>query len=542
MSITRTPAWSQLATLAEASQDLHLRELFAADPQRFTRFSLRHDGMLLDFSKQRITAEIWQTLHRLWHESGVREWLDGLHAGAAVNHTEGRAALHHALRHPGTDAIRYQERDVMPDVRAVLARMEHICHAIHSGAWHGASGRPIRQVVNIGIGGSDLGARMAARALAAHHVRGCSVHFVANLDGSDLAGVLAPLDPAETLFIVASKTFGTQETMRNAASARAWITAALGEAAVARHFVAVSTNLEAVARFGIDPANALEFWDWVGGRFSLWSAVGLPLALAIGFANFRELLKGGAAMDRHFIDAPVEHNLPATLALLDLWNTNFLGAATRVVLPYSQSLAILPRYLQQLEMESNGKQVSRDGTPVGIDTAPVTWGEAGTSGQHAFYQMIHQGGRLAPCEFIALIEPDFPLPEHHEMLLANCFAQSEALMIGKTLAEAGADLAQKGLAADEVARLAPFRVFPGNQPSTTLLLPRLDPATLGRLIALYEHKTVSLGGLWRINPFDQWGVEYGKQLADRLLPVINGDTPAVGLNASTAGLIAACRP
>ncbi|MCX7170487.1 MAG: glucose-6-phosphate isomerase, partial [Proteobacteria bacterium] len=356
-----------------------------------------------------------------------------------------------------------------------------------------------------------------------------------------LATTLARLDPKRTLFIVASKTFTTQETMTNARSARVWLVDALGEAAVARHFVAVSTNLAAVAEFGIDPANVFEFWDWVGGRFSLWSAIGLPLALAVGYDNFARLLAGAHAMDRHFFSAPVAQNLPATLALLGLWNTNFLNASTQAVLPYSQSLEHLSRYLQHLEMESNGKQVGRDGQPVGCATAPVVWGEPGTNGQHAFYQLIHQGGRLIPCDFITLKQADFNLPGHHAALLANCFAQSEALMRGKTLAEVRVELAAAGMSEEKIRQLAPLKVFPGNQPSTTLLLDRLDPYALGQLIALYEHKTFVQGILWGLNSFDQWGVEYGKQLAVRLLPILEGRQPASGLDSSTAGLIAACR-
>ena len=433
--------------------------------------------------------------------------------------------------------MRVGGEDVMPAVREVLAKMERFCADIHGRHWRGATGEPITDVVNIGIGGSDLGPRMATRALAAFRHPGVAVHYVANLDGSDLAGVLASLSPANTLFIVASKTFTTQETMQNARSARQWLVGALGEAAVPMHFVAVSTNLAEVAKFGIDPENAFAFWDWVGGRFSLWSAIGLPLALAVGFANFRRFLEGGAAMDRHFLSVAPAANLPILLALLEVWNTDALGAGTRALLPYSQSLELMPRYLQQLEMESNGKQVDRSGGPVGDATAPVLWGEAGTNGQHAFYQLIHQGGRLIPCEFVALARPDFPLPGHHEKLLANCFAQSEALMRGKTLEEARKELAASGMPADQVAFLAPYKVFPGNQPSTTLVLPHLDPFTLGQLIALYEHKVAALGALWHVNSFDQWGVEYGKQLANRLLPVIEGRQEAAGLDASTAGLV-----
>jgi glucose-6-phosphate isomerase len=383
---------------------------------------------------------------------------------------------------------------------------------------------------------------MATQALAAFRHPDLRVHYVANLDGADLATVLAGLQPRTTLFIIASKTFTTQETMQNAASARHWLVQALGEAAVASHFVAVSTNLAEVARFGIDPDNAFAFWDWVGGRYSLWSAIGLPLVLAVGFDNFSRLLAGAHAMDEHFFSAPPGENLPGILALLEIWNSNFLGAGNRALLPYSQSLSLLPRYLQQLEMESNGKQVDRQGAALDCTTAPILWGEAGTNGQHAFYQLIHQGGRLVPCEFIVCRQPDFDLPGHHEKLLANCFAQSEALMRGRTLAETTAELEAGGMAADRVTRLAPYRSFPGNQPSTTLVLPRLDPFNLGALLALYEHKVFVESVIWDINPFDQWGVEYGKQLASRLLPIIEGRSPVEGLDSSTAGLIRACKP
>ncbi|MBI5861671.1 MAG: glucose-6-phosphate isomerase [Rhodocyclales bacterium] len=529
MNLATTPAWASLARHAEALQERHLRDLFAADAERFTRFSLHEEGFLLDYSKQRITAEIMASLHQLWHAASVPGWIARMRNGEPINHTENRAVLHCALREPNP----------RPEVVAALARMERFCNDIHHGRWRGASGETIRHIVNIGIGGSDLGPRMATLALAAHRLPGVDVRYVSNLDAAHLAAVLAEIDPARTLFIIASKTFSTQETMQNAASARAWLTAALGEAAVARHFVAVSTNLAAVAAFGIDPAHTFEFWDWVGGRFSLWSAIGLPLALAIGMDKFKRLLAGAAAMDAHFFDTPVERNLPAILALIELWNTDFLGAETRALLPYSQSLELLPRYLQQLEMESNGKRVDRAGQAVPCPTAPILWGEAGTNGQHAFYQLLHQGGRLIPCEFIALIEPDFTLPGHHEKLLAHCFAQSEALMRGKTLAEATAELVAAASPAPTF--LAPYKVFPGNQPSTTLLLPRLDPYTLGQLVALYEHKVFTLGALWNLNSFDQWGVEYGKQLASRLLPMLEGCAPVAGLDSSTAGLIAACR-
>ncbi len=532
-----SPAWSAVRESARKLAATQLRDLFAADAERFTTFSAEADGMLLDFSKQRIDRETLGHLLALWAAADGPSWQARMAGGDLINHTERRAVFHMALRHHDEAPVRVCCEYCMPAVREVVAKMERFCADIHGRHWRGATGEPITDVVNIGIGGSDLGPRMATRALAAFRHPGVAVHYVANLDGSDLAGVLASLSPANTLFIVASKTFTTQETMQNARSARQWLVGALGEAAVPMHFVAVSTNLAEVAKFGIDPENAFAFWDWVGGRFSLWSAIGLPLALAVGFANFRRFLEGGAAMDRHFLSVAPAANLPILLALLEVWNTDALGAGTRALLPYSQSLELMPRYLQQLEMESNGKQVDRSGGPVGDATAPVLWGEAGTNGQHAFYQLIHQGGRLIPCEFVALARPDFPLPGHHEKLLANCFAQSEALMRGKTLEEARKELAASGMPADQVAFLAPYKVFPGNQPSTTLVLPHLDPFTLGQLIALYEHKVAALGALWHVNSFDQWGVEYGKQLANRLLPVIEGRQEAAGLDASTAGLV-----
>jgi len=542
MKTATRAAWNALTHAAAGAGEVQLRDLFAADAQRFAKLSVTWSDWLLDYSKQRVTVETMGLLHGLWHAADVPGWIARMRAGEAINHTEGRAALHIALRHPAAAGpILHGGHDVMPAVHRELDRMQSFAGQIHGRHWRGATGEPITDVVNIGIGGSDLGPRMATQALAAFRHPEMRVHYVANLDGADLATTLAALQPRTTLFIIASKTFTTQETMQNAASARHWLVAALGEAAVARHFVAVSTNLAEVARFGIDLENAFAFWDWVGGRYSLWSAIGLPLALAVGFDNFEKLLAGAHAMDEHFFSAPPQENLPGLLALLEIWNGNFLGADNRALLPYSQSLGLLPRYLQQLEMESNGKQTDRQGLPVQCATAPVLWGEAGTNGQHAFYQLIHQGGRLIPCEFIACKTPDFDLPGHHQKLLANCFAQSEALMRGKTLAETTAELAAGGMAPAQVAALAPYRSFPGNQPSSTLLLPRLDPFNLGALLALYEHKVFVQSVVWDINPFDQWGVEYGKQLASRLLPIIEGKAPAAGLDSSTTGLIAHCR-
>ena len=529
--ILKTPAWKHAERHAHSLRDQHLRELFVADPQRFQRLSVRWnpgDGWLLDLSKQRITTETLPILAGLWTQADVPGWIVRMRAGEPINHTEHRAVLHVALR----------EANPRAEVAAVLGKVRDFCVAVHSGQWRGATGEPISDVVNIGIGGSDLGPRMATQALAAHCLPHIRVHYVANVDGADLATTLARLTPHTTLFVIASKTFTTQETMQNAASARAWLVDVLGEAAVARHFVAVSTALDKVAAFGIDPANAFAFWDWVGGRFSLWSAIGLPLALAIGFDKFEQLLAGARAMDEHFFTAPATENLPALLALIELWNADFLGLQSRAVLPYSQSLGLLPRYLQQLEMESLGKQIDRDGKDVGCPTLPILWGEPGTNSQHAFYQLLHQGGRLLSCEFIACRKADFPLPGHHEKLLANCFAQSAALMKGKTQAEAFAEL--NASSSPESGFLSPYKIFPGNQPSTTLLLPRLDPFNLGALIALYEHKVFTLGVLWHINAFDQWGVEYGKQIASSLLPMIEGKAAVSGVDSSTAGLIAAC--
>jgi glucose-6-phosphate isomerase len=525
MTLTDSPAWQALATHAAHRREPHLRDLFAADPARFARFSLSHDGLLLDFSKQRIDGETHRLLLALAAAADIDGWRRQMQDGAAINHTEGRAVGHQALRAgPRAPA----------EVRAVLDRLQTFCESIHGGSWRGFSGEHITDIVNIGIGGSDLGPRMATHALRAQQQPDLAVHFVANVDGADIAPLLARLNPRTTLFIIASKTFTTQETLTNARTARAWLLAAAGrDSAVARHFVAISTNRELTRQFGIDDANVFEFWDWVGGRFSLWSAIGLALALAIGWRQFEQLLAGARAMDDHFMTAEAAANLPLTLALLSLWNTDFLGASTAAVLPYSQSLALLPAYLQQLEMESNGKQTGRDGQPVGVPTCPIVWGEPGTNGQHSFYQLLHQGGRLVPCDFIALREADFPLPGHHRPLLANCLAQSAALAFGQTADEV------RAAGVDEA--LLPYKLFPGNQPSTTLVLPALNAYTLGQLLALYEHKVFCLGVLWNLNAFDQWGVELGKQLAGRLAPVLAGEADASGFDASTRGLLAALK-
>jgi glucose-6-phosphate isomerase len=525
MRLTDSPAWRALASHAASRREQHLRDLFACDPARFHHFSLGHDGLLLDFSKQRIDGETHRLLLALAAAADVDGWRRQMLDGAAINHTEGRAVGHLALR-AGAQAP--------AEVRAVLDRLQAFCESIHSRAWRGFSGEHITDIVNIGIGGSDLGPRMAVQALRARQQPDLDVHFVANVDGADIAPLLARLNPRTTLFVIASKTFTTQETLTNARTARAWLLAAAGrESAVARHFVAISTNREETRQFGIDDERVFEFWDWVGGRFSLWSAIGLALALAIGWRQFEQLLAGARAMDQHFITAEPAANLPLTLALLSLWNTDFLGASTAAVLPYSQSLGLLPAYLQQLEMESNGKQTGRDGQPVGVPTCPIVWGEPGTNGQHSFYQLLHQGGRLVPCDFIALREADFPLPGHHQPLLANCLAQSAALAFGQT--------ADEVRAAGVGEALLPYKLFPGNQPSTTLLLPALNAYTLGQVLALYEHKVFCLGVLWNLNAFDQWGVELGKQLAGRLAPLLAGEGDDSGFDASTRGLLAALK-
>lgn len=521
MQVPLRPAWLALAEHAHSLKPRHLRELFRSDPDRFKHFSLRHGDLLVDFSKQRLNLETTTLLRQLAEQADWRGWMKQMRGGEAINHTEGRAVRHCELR----------AGDAAPgEVKHVLKRMAAFCDQIHSGVWRGFSGDRITDVVNIGIGGSDLGPRMVVHALSACQQPDLNVHFVSNLDGADIASTLAGLNPRSTLFIVASKTFSTLETMANARTARDWLRAATGAPdAVARHFVAASTNLAATGEFGIAPENVFEFWDWVGGRFSLWSAIGLPIALAVGYRYFEQLLAGARDMDDHFFTASARDNLPLTLALIALWNTNFLDAHSHGVFPYSHSLALLPPHLQQLEMESNGKRANRNGLAVDYATNPILWGTAGTNGQHSFFQLLHQGGALVASDFIALGRSDYPLPEHHSGLLANCLAQSSALAFGQTVEEARA--------AGIPEHLLAFRRFPGNQPSTTIVLPELSPFTLGQLIALYEHKVFCLGVLWNLNSFDQWGVELGKQLAGRLLPCIRGEASDDGLDTSTRGLI-----
>ncbi|MGE0865515.1 MAG: glucose-6-phosphate isomerase [Vicinamibacterales bacterium] len=524
-----------------------LRELFAADPDRARRYTisvgdLLDDHLLADYSKNLITDESMRVLFELARRTGVERLRDRMFAGEAINSTENRAVLHVALRNRSARPMLVDGRDVMPDVRAALDHIRRFSEAIRSGAWLGYTGMRITDVVNIGIGGSDLGPAMVTQALAPYAREGPRLHFVSNVDGTHLAETLRPLHPATTLFTVASKTFTTQETMANAESAREWFLGrAKDPAAIARHFVAISTNETAVRQFGIAPENMFVFWNWVGGRYSLWSSIGLPIAIATGYGRFEQLLDGAHQMDEHFRTAPIERNLPVVLGLLGVWYSSVLGAETQAVLPYEQYLHRLPAYLQQLDMESNGKRVDRDGRPVDALTAPVVWGEPGTNGQHAFYQLLHQGTRLVPCDFLAGFKSHHDLGDHHRLLLANCFAQAEALMRGKTDGEVRDELSAQGLAGEALERLVPHKVFPGNRPSTTILYRKLGPRTLGMLLAMYEHKVFTMGAVWNINSFDQWGVELGKQLAATVAADLASPAETTGHDSSTNQLINAAR-
>jgi len=531
-SMTDSAAWKGLMAHCEKVRGLHLRELFAGDAQRGERMTVDAVGISLDYSKNRATAETIALLLRLAEESGVQSRIDAMFRGEKINITEKRAVLHVALRAPKGASIVVDGENVVPQVHAVLDRMAEFANRVRSGAWQGHTAKRIRNVVNIGIGGSDLGPVMAYESLKAYSARDMTFRFVSNVDGTDFAEATRDLDPAETLFVVSSKTFTTLETMTNAHTARAWSVGGLGgdEKSVARHFVAVSTNAAEVAKFGIDTANMFGFWDWVGGRYSMDSAIGLSTMLAIGPENFRAMLGGFHEMDEHFRTAPFERNLPVLMGLLSVWYSNCFGAQTVAVLPYEQYLKRFPAYLQQLTMESNGKHVTLDGAPVGCDTGPIYWGEPGTNGQHSFYQLIHQGTRLVPCDFIAFAQALNPLGRHHDMLVANVLAQGEALAFGKTPDEVRAEGSPDWL--------VPHRTFEGNRPSNTLLLERLTPAALGKLVALYEHSVFTQGAVWRINPFDQWGVELGKVLAQRIIPELESTTePNLGHDSSTNALI-----
>jgi glucose-6-phosphate isomerase len=518
-------------------EDRHLRDLFAADPQRFERFSLNLGDLTLDYSKNRITGETVRLLVALAEAADIAGRRDAMFGGEAINTTEDRAVLHVALRNRANRPIHVDGTDVMPAVNEVLARMQAFAGAVRSGAVTGATGKPFTDVVNIGIGGSDLGPAMAVAALSPYRGNGPKVHFVSNVDGAHIADTLAGLNPQTALFLIASKTFTTSETMTNAGTARAWIAGALGEAAIGDHFAALSANSEKAAEFGITEDRVFGFWDWVGGRYSLWSAVGLPLAISIGFDNFVRLLDGAHVMDEHFRTAPPNANMPVLMALIGIWHRNVWDMSTHAVLPYDQRLHRFAAHLQQLDMESNGKRVSRAGNPVDNATGPVVWGKPGSNGQHAFFQLLYQGTDIVPCDFLIAAAGHENLGDHHAKLIANCLAQSQALAFGRHEDEVRAELAKTGMAQNQIDALAPHKAFPGNRPSNTLAYRRLDPAMLGTLIALYEHKVFVQGAIWDINSFDQWGVELGKALASRLLPVVGGAETTDGLDSSTQGLV-----
>ncbi len=530
------PAWQALRDHHRSAAGFRLRELFEQDPARFDKFSLRRGDMLLDYSKHLITGETLRLLLELARQRELPAWIERMFTGEKINTTEDRAALHTALR--AEKAVMLDGKNVVDGVRQTLAAMGRFCDGVRGGRLTGFSGHAFTDVVSIGIGGSSLGPALAVEALAPYATPQFQVHFVSNVDGAHLAGTLAPLNPETTLFIVASKTFTTLETLANAHSARDWLLAKSGDTkTTARHFAAVTTNAAAASEFGINPDHVFEFGDWVGGRYSLWSAIGLPVALAIGMERFRELLAGARDMDEHFRAAPLERNMPVILGLLGVWYVNFFGAATHAVLPYDQSLRLLPDYLQQLEMESNGKRVTRDGSPVDYATAPVIWGAAGTDAQHSFFQLLHQGTQRVPADFIGCCDSHYEMNEHHTMLLANFFAQTEALMRGLTAAEAEAAMREQGLPEDRIRELSPHRTFPGNHPSTSILIRKLEPRTLGALIALYEHKVFVQSVIWDINAFDQWGVELGKRLAGRIMPELATRAQISSHDTSTNGLI-----
>jgi glucose-6-phosphate isomerase len=536
--LTHSPAWQALSAHRTDIGRLTMRGMFREDPARFDKFSLQLDGLLLDYSKNLITEETRALLLNLARQSELGVWVERMFNGEKINTSEQRAVLHTALRAPQGAEIFVDGKNVVPEVHRVLDHMRRYSDAVRNGSLRGHTGKQLRDVVNIGIGGSALGPLMACEALRPYGSAQMNAHFVSNVDATDLVETLKRLDPETTLFIVSSKTFTTQETLANAHSARAWLVGHLGaEAAVAKHFAAVSTNLAATSKFGINPEYVFEFWDWVGGRYSLWSAIGLPIALFIGMDNFEQMLAGAHAMDIHFRETPLERNMPVILGVLGVWYANFCDAESQAILPYDQYLQHFPSYLQQLEMESNGKRVDRDGNPVDYATQAVIWGEPGTNGQHSFYQLIHQGTRLVPADFLAPITSHNPTGEHHAMLLSNCFAQTEALMLGKTGEEVRSELEAQGLSEAKLETLLPYKVFPGNHPTNTLLFDQLDPRMLGMLIALYEHKVFVQGVVWNINSFDQWGVEFGKQLAGNLLPELQQKLPISSHDASTSGLI-----
>ena len=536
---TSTKAWRELEKLYEETKETHLRDWFAADPERFTKFSREQGGdLLLDFSKNRIDERIFASLLKLAEEMDLKGATEAMFTGEKINRTEDRAVLHTALRNRSNTPIYTDGKDVMPEINAVLKQMEDFCNRVHSGEWKGYTGKKITDIVNIGIGGSDLGPVMVTEALRHYKLPDIETHFVSNVDGTHIAETLKRLNPETTLFLIASKTFTTQETMSNAHSARNWfLETANDEAAVEKHFVAMSTNAEKVKAFGIHPDNMFPFWDWVGGRYSLWSAIGLSIALTIGYDRFVELLEGAHEMDEHFRHTPYADNLPVIMALLGIWYDNFYGADSLAILPYDQYLHRFSAYLQQGDMESNGKSASRRNEKVSWQTGPIIWGEPGTNGQHAFYQLIHQGTKLIPCDFIVPAQSLNPIGEHHPILLSNFFAQTEALAFGKTREQVEQEFIADGKSLDEVADLIPHKVFEGNRPTNSILLQKVTPHSLGKLIALYEQKIFVQGVIWNIYSFDQWGVELGKQLASKILPELENDKEVTSHDTSTNGLI-----
>ena len=536
--LTESQGWQALVRHQREMVGVHMRDLFARDAERFSRFSLRLGDILFDYSKNRITAETMSLLMELARQAGLAERIKAMFNGEKINLTEDRAVLHVALRNRSNRPIVVDGEDVMPDVNRVLDKMRRFSEAVRSGAWKGYTGKPITDVVNIGIGGSDLGPKMVTTALQPYGKPGMRVHYVSNVDSTDLVETLRSLSPETTLFLVASKSFTTQETMANARSARGWLLDAAGdEAATAKHFVALSTNEAGVAEFGIDTENMFEFWDWVGGRYSLWSAIGLSIALYLGMDRFEELLGGAHQVDEHFLNAAFEENIPVVMGMLGIWYNNFFGAETHAILPYDNYLTYFPAYFQQGDMESNGKSVTLDGEWVDYTTGPILWGQPGTNGQHAFYQLIHQGTKLVPCDFLAAAQSQNPLGEHHRILLSNFLAQTEALMKGKKSEEVCAELVAQGYPEERLETLVPAKTFPGNKPTNSFLYRKLTPHTLGSLIALYEHKIFAQGVIWRINSFDQMGVELGKRLARAVLPELKGEEVVSSHDASTNGLI-----
>lgn len=541
-TLHKLPVWQTLSQHQQAVSSVHMRDMFAQDAKRFEKFSLKFADILFDYSKHRITEETLPLLFQLAREAKIEDWRNKMFAGEKINITEGRAVLHTALRNRSNKPVLVDGHDVMPDVNSVLAQMRQFSDKVRDGSWTGFTGKRITDIVNIGIGGSDLGPVMVCDALKPYASPALNVHFVSNIDGAHLMRALNQCNPETTLFIVASKTFTTQETMTNARSARAWfLKGAKEDRHVAKHFVALSTNAKAVKDFGIDTANMFAFWDWVGGRYSLWSSIGLSIALYVGMDNFEALLTGAFEMDEHFKTAPLEQNMPVIMALIGVWYNNFFHIDTQAILPYDQGLSRFPAYLQQADMESNGKFICRDGTRVPYKTGPVVWGEAGTNGQHAFYQLIHQGTQIVPADFLMPVHSHYKVGDngntHHKILLANFLAQTQSLMLGKTKEQARTELEQQGLSGDALENLLPHKVFEGNRPTTSIVFDQLTPNTLGKLIALYEHKIFVQGIIWDINSYDQWGVEYGKQIAQQILPQLISDEVVSNYDSSTNGLI-----